>query len=736
MKYKLIYLTAIILIICSLTAVTAADLNETQTADADDGMELSQDNVLTVNSDENYNSINDSQHDDILNISAEENNPVFEKETDSTSNDDESDDPIYGIVDVGSNTVKLEIYKIKKSGKHKSIFSVSEKSVTAIYCVDNNLTKEGIDELVSILKDFNDIMDLVKAKTKYVFATASLRKINNSAEVIAAVKKKVGLDIHLLTGEQEAEYSFNSVVDKELKTDDGILIDLGGGSCEVIDFANKSIITAESMPIGSNSCYDEYVSGMFPTLAETQEIRDRTLNELKKLDIKNDTQRYDLYGVAGSVKTIRKVLVYLDYIDDDETRIPVSMLDALLNEFSDPTKENYEKIMDVDVDRINTFIPGLIITKTIAEYFNVTYLHFCKNGIREGILKEIIKNETRNPIELTVNDIDITSDENGEILVKLPTNTTGTITVKLGDYQSASSLENGTCLIVLPKLNPGNYTAKITYSGDDNYLSNTTKITVHVKIPVLHVYDMTRGWNSDYDYQVKLTDEAGNGIANKLIVFTILENQYYAMTDSNGFATIKPKLVVGTYTVKVSSGITADTSKTLKIVKRIENNKNLNVYYNSNAKYKVKVIGDDGNCETQGKNVDVIINNKKYTYKTDKNGFIEIALNKNFNPGTHTIKIQYKEFSVENKMTIKHTLKSKKVVKVKKQAKKIVLTAKLSKKLKNQVIKFKIKGKTYTAKTNNNGIAKKTIKNNYKKGKYAVKISYLKDTIQASVKIL
>lgn len=108
------------------------------------------------------------------------------------------------------------------------MFSLSEKSVTAIYVENNNLTKKGIDELVSVLKDFNDVMNLVKVKTKFVFATASLRKIDNSAEVIATVKKKVGLDIILLSGEKEAKTSFNSVKDTDLTTYNGIVIDLGG----------------------------------------------------------------------------------------------------------------------------------------------------------------------------------------------------------------------------------------------------------------------------------------------------------------------------------------------------------------------------------------------------------------------------------------------------------------------------------------------------------------------------
>ena len=679
------------------------------------------------------------------NISISKNDVVLEKDDESAS---ESESPLYGIVDIGANSMKLEIYKIKNSGKPKSVFSLSEKSVTSIYVEDNNLTKVGIDNLVSVLKDFDDVMNIVNVKTKFVFATASLRKIDNSEEVIATVKKKVGLDIHLLSGEKEANTTFNSVKDTELTTDNGIVIDLGGGSCEVIDFANGEKITSESMPIGATSCYQEYVSSMFPNQTEIMNIKNRVLSELDKLVVDNTTPRKDLFGIGGSIKTIKKVLQYLEQIDDEQTYIPVSMLDDLLNEFSEPTKENYDKIINVNVERINTFIPGLIITKTIAEYFNVTYLHFCKNGVREGILMEILENEShdlqnKQNVSLDVADISLTSDENAEISISLPKNATGTVTVKLNDNIYTSSLLNGNCIIILPKLKSGNYSAKITYSGDNNYLSNKTIINIHIKSASIYAYNMTRCWNSDYDYQVKLVDDNGNGISNKLISFTILSNQYYAMTNDEGIANIKSNLDIGTYSVFVSSEIAGNTTKILKIVNRIDNNKNLKVYYAGNTEYKARIIGDDGNPESEGKNVVVLINNNVQNLKTDKNGFVTITFDSKYNIGTYSIEIRYKGASTKNKVVVNH-LVSLKLVSVKKSDKKLVLTASLAKVngkyLKNKKITFKFDGKKYTAKTDKKGVAKVTIKSSVlKKLKVGKKVTYQatysKDTVKKTVKV-
>lgn len=733
----------IIVIFSSIAAVSAGELNETLTADVSDDLALEDDNVLTVSQD---NPLEDYRDESILNISGNEDNVVLHKDDDSTK---ESESPLYGIVDIGSNSMELRIYEIKKSGKPKSVFSLSEKSVTAIYVENNTLSEKGIDEFVSIMKDFNVVMDLLKVKTKYAFATASLRKIDNSAEVIAAVKKKVGLDIHLLSGEKEAMTSFNAVKDSELTTDQGIVIDLGGGSCEVIDFVNKTVITSESMPIGSNSIYTDYVSEMFPNGTEIKEIENRVLDELKKLSVTNDTQRHDLFGLGGSVKTIKKVLVYFESIDDDTDCIPVSMMDSLLDIFSQPTKDNYQTILNINSERINTFVPGLVITRTIANYFNISYLHFCKNTVRDGIMAEILENESRETkekqnVSLNVSDISIAIDENAEIPVTLPSNATGTVKVKLDNGEYVSSLLNGSCIIILPKLQSGNYSVKITYSGDDNYASNKTKINVHVKSASLNAHDMVRGYNSDYDYQVKLIDENGNGISNKLISFTVMSNQYYAITNGDGFAGVKANLNAGTYNVTVSSAIAGNSTVTLKILKRFENNSNLNVYYASNANYKVRIIGDDGNPETEGQNVTVLIDNKMKSYKTDKNGFITVEIDKNFKVGTHTIKIQYRNASVKNKVAVKHLLALKSAT-VKKSAKKLVLTANLAKVngkyLKNKKITFKFNGKTYKSNTNSKGIAKVTIKSSVLKmlkagKKVSYQAIYLKDTVKRTAKIL
>ena len=125
---------------------------------------------------------------------------------------------------------------------------------------------------------------------------------------------------------------------------------------------------------------------------------------------------------------------------------------------------------------------------------------------------------------------------------------------------------------------------------------------------------------------------------------------------------------------------------------------------------------------------------KTYNVKTDKKGYAS----KTFAllPGKYSITASYKGSSVKNSIVIKNVLKVKSVSK--KKAKKIRYSATLKtskgKAISGKKITFKVKGKTYKAKTNKKGIATVSLKN-LKVGKYKISVSYLKLTKRAVLKV-
>ena len=373
---KFIILLIFLLSILMISSVSAKDLNTTDSV------------MLTQGS--NQNEILDSSYVN-QSISSSDAN-ASEAFSSSYSLQNDKPEGIYGIVDFGTNVLTLNIYDVNNNEITK-ILDISEPSVISNYTQDNILTPQGIEKLISQLENYSEIMRSNGVTNDYIFATSSLRNLDNRYEVVAAVKDRLGIYINVISEEKEAEFGFKAVREMDLTTDNGLLIDLGGGSCEIIYFINKTSITDDAMPFGSNSAYKQYVSGTFPNETERLEIKNRTLDELKKLAIKYSSYD-DLFGNGGTVYTIKLMLISLGFIDENESFVPVSKLDELLDNIKDDTEENRQKIIDVAPGRLYTLIPGIIILKTILEYYNVKYLHFCSGQITDGVLYELLENES------------------------------------------------------------------------------------------------------------------------------------------------------------------------------------------------------------------------------------------------------------------------------------------------------------------------------------------------------
>lgn len=133
---------------------------------------------------------------------------------------------------------------------------------------------------------------------------------------------------------------------------------------------------------------------------------------------------------------------------------------------------------------------------------------------------------------------------------------------------------------------------------------------------------------------------------------------------------------------------------------RLSDNHDIKMYYGANKYYKVKVLDDYGKT-LKSERINIMINTKAYSVKTDGNGFAAIKLNK-LKPGKYNVRVDYKGFKVSNKITVKPTLAAKD--KSVKKSKSIKFKARLvnanGKALKGKKITFKIKGKTYKVKTN------------------------------------
>jgi hypothetical protein len=329
------------------------------------------------------------------------------------------------------------------------------------------------------------------------------------------------------------------------------------------------------------------------------------------------------------------------------------------------------------------------------------------------------------------------------VTVTVPQGGDGNVTVTIGNKTVTVPVSGGQNNISISGVEEGTHDVVIEYSGNDQFDPQTVtdKVTVFRSIIAENI---TRGWNSPYDYMAEFLDGKGHVLADTEVQFVVNGKTYTAKTDSQGIAKLdKSKLPVGEYEVTVINPVTGEqtTAKTT-IVKRLIENKDITMDFVDGTYYVVRAIGDDGKPVGEGEFVRISVHTISYAVKTDKDGYARLKIN--LNPDKYTITAEYKNYQVQNKIVVKQTLKLvKKTVKAKK-GKKLVLKAKLKwtngKPIKGKKIVFKFKGKKYSAKTNSKGIAKVTIKKKVtkklKKGKkYTYSAKYLTNKVKGKVKV-
>lgn len=310
---------------------------------------------------------------------------------------------MYGVIDIGSNTIRLVIYSVTRdlgngntSGtgntKIKRIMNKKYTASLASYITDGLMSEEGILCAGETLKELKSITDGLNLEKVYVFATAPFRNIENTEQVVEDVERNSGFPIRVLSGEEEAKFGFAGLENElrhsqqNLSEESGLLFDLGGGSTELVTFNGSAIRSSCSLTIGSLNLYKTYVSGILPTEAEIRKIRKQAKSQLKHAPVQPDNFSGLTCCEGGSARAVLKLLreEFPDKVK--KSGYKAGRLDDLLEFYLSNPKDFTDKALQIAPDRIHTIIPGLVVMQSICETFHCRRMLTVRSGVREGYL--------------------------------------------------------------------------------------------------------------------------------------------------------------------------------------------------------------------------------------------------------------------------------------------------------------------------------------------------------------
>ena len=296
----------------------------------------------------------------------------------------------FAVVDLGSNTIRMTLYDVQEQGGFQALFSEKRMAGLVNYIQGDSLSRAGIEVACSALRGFQRLLAQFGPVPMHVFATASLRNIRNTEEVLAAIRESTGLEVEVISGELEARYGcIGALLTCPLAG--GAVFDIGGGSTEIVRLENGKIISAQSLDMGSLNLYNRYVSELWPSRPEIEDLAAAVRKKLRKADLPKKPDPF-ICGIGGTARAVLKIAN--QYLEKPESNrlLTLAELDRTASMLLDRKNTARKLILKNCPDRVHTILPGVIIMTTLTHKLCKEQLYISRYGVREGYLcQKLIK---------------------------------------------------------------------------------------------------------------------------------------------------------------------------------------------------------------------------------------------------------------------------------------------------------------------------------------------------------
>lgn len=298
-----------------------------------------------------------------------------------------------GVIDIGSNTIRLVIYEWTQSRRNfREIQNIKVTASLRSYLNSSqSLSDDGIKLLIDTLQSFQTMIRHYELEEVICVATAAIRQSANRAKVLQILHEKTSFSINLLSEYEEAYYGYLSVI-HSTNIKEGITIDMGGASTEITYFHDSKLVHYHSFPFGSLSLKLQFVTGSIPTAEERQQIRQFLLPHFQSLTWLRD-KHIPVIAMGGSARNVARIRQnYVKYPLVGMHQYEMSNLELIevKEMFQDLSFTDLQKVEGLSKERSSTILPAFELFDILCKLSGATKFVFSLKGLREGILYQKI----------------------------------------------------------------------------------------------------------------------------------------------------------------------------------------------------------------------------------------------------------------------------------------------------------------------------------------------------------
>ncbi len=293
-------------------------------------------------------------------------------------------------IDIGSNAARLLISDVI-SGPQNTTEFIKAALVRVPLRLGFDVFDKGeispgkVEKIIKTIKSYKLLLDVYEVKHLKACATSAMRDASNSADIIKKVKAETGIEIHIISGQEEASLIYENHIAENMTADDSYLyIDVGGGSTELTFFSDNKLIFKESFDIGTIR------------LLKNQ-VNEATWDEMKEC-IRTKTKGYHHVTAIGSGGNINKIFS----ISKRKEGKPLSLelLRDYYKEFNNLSVSQRISLHKLREDRADVIVPALLIYINVMRWADTEEIYVPKIGLADGLIHNLYEEVRLKDIEV------------------------------------------------------------------------------------------------------------------------------------------------------------------------------------------------------------------------------------------------------------------------------------------------------------------------------------------------
>jgi exopolyphosphatase/guanosine-5'-triphosphate,3'-diphosphate pyrophosphatase len=298
-------------------------------------------------------------------------------------------------IDIGTNTALLLIAEVTEELAIHPLVQ-KEKIVRLGEGVDERrlLKPEAVARTLAAVGDYMKLIDAAHVEAVVISGTSAVRDARNREELINQIKQQFGVDLLVLSGDEEARLTYFGAISNKHLQGDILLIDIGGGSTEFIFGTRDSIKKAVSLDIGSVRLTERFARHDPIRDDEYQQIREFIDRETSSLTQDFAPPAKYLIGVAGTITTIAAIKLQLEPYDPeviDNVILTLEEVSEIVNDLKLKTLAEKRRLRGLNPDRADVILAGSVILQEVLQKFGFTQVQVSDRGLRFGMLLKYMK---------------------------------------------------------------------------------------------------------------------------------------------------------------------------------------------------------------------------------------------------------------------------------------------------------------------------------------------------------